>query len=318
VRTESGRRLADRLLWIGLGRKPRVEQDLPTIVVEFVSEARRDRERDYATKRQEYLQAGVQEYWIVDRFQRKMTVVRQQGEQVIEESESYLPALLPGFELPLARLLAVGDSYNHQPRRPSMNHMMQPPIPVLGLEMAGTLMTPEEFDAVTEYDEDYFYELIHGVLIVTPPPLDAEVDPNDELGRLLRNYQFDHPQGSALNLTLPERNVITPTSRRRADRLIWAGLGRRPNTRQDVPTITIEFVSRARRDRHRDYVEKRQEYLAVGVQEYWIIDRFQRIMTVIRPQSEEVIAETEVYRPTLLPGFELPLSRLLGLADLNP
>ncbi len=36
----------------------------------------------------------------------------------------------------------------------------------------GMLMTPEEFDAVIDYDDRFVYELIHGVLIVSPAPGD--------------------------------------------------------------------------------------------------------------------------------------------------
>ncbi len=35
-------------------------------------------------------------------------------------------------------------------------------------EMAGMRMSPEEFDAVEEWDEDYNYELVEGVLVVVP------------------------------------------------------------------------------------------------------------------------------------------------------
>ena len=52
---------------------------------------------------------------------------------------------------------------------------------VLGSELAGTRMTPEEFDAIEEYDDDCRHDLIHGALLVTPIPLPAEVDPNEEL-----------------------------------------------------------------------------------------------------------------------------------------
>ena len=38
---------------------------------------------------------------------------------------------------------------------------------VLGPELAGTLMTPDEFHDADEVDEDFRYELIHGVLVVT-------------------------------------------------------------------------------------------------------------------------------------------------------
>src|ERR1700730_13341407 len=88
---------------------------------------------------------------------------------------------------------------------------------------AGLRMTPDEFDAITDYDERYRYELVHGVLVVTPIPSEAEADPNEELGYWLRNYRDQHPQGSILNLTLPERYIRLGDSRRRADRVLWAG-----------------------------------------------------------------------------------------------
>lgn len=180
----------------------------------------------------------------------------------------------------------------------------------------GMLMSPEEFDAVTDYDDLYDYELIHGVVVVNPIPAEAEADPNEDLGFLLRSYQESHPLGSAVDKTLPERYIRTHDSRRRADRVIWAGLGRMPNSKRDVPTIVVEFVSKTSRDRHRDYVEKRQEYLALGVVEYWIIDRFHRKMTVCRPDRDpEVVSEEGTYRTEVLPGFELPLARLFAVTD---
>ncbi len=191
----------------------------------------------------------------------------------------------------------------------------------LGGHSNGMLMTPEEFDTATDFDELYTYELIHGVLIVSPPPGESERDPNDELGNLLRVYKSGHPAGSALDKTLPEQYVHLSNGRRRADRVIWAGLGRIPVPRTNVPAIVIEFVSNRQRDWVRDYEEKRQQYLAIKVQEYWIIDRFRRIMTVYRGQAgpgepaEQIIKENEVYRTPLLPGFELPLAQLLKVAD---
>jgi Uma2 family endonuclease len=191
--------------------------------------------------------------------------------------------------------------------------------PVLGVDSAGMLLSPEEFDAVTEYDDCYRYELVHGVLVVHAIPAPAESDLNGELEYLLRKYQKEHPQGKSLDKTMAERYVRLVDSRRKADRVIWAGLGRQPNTKFDVPTIVVEFVSRGRRSWPRDYEEKRREYLSVGVREYWIIDRFARTMTIFRdPQhgpAERILKSKDVYRPTLLPGFELSLKSLLLAAD---
>lgn len=183
----------------------------------------------------------------------------------------------------------------------------------------GMLMTPEEFDAVTNYDDRFDYELVHGVLIVVPPPDEAERDPNGELEYLLRHYRTSHPQGSALDKTLSEQFVFLFDSRRRADRAIWVGLGRVPDIRKDVPAIVVEFVSKRKRDRLRDYEEKRREYLAIGVSEYWVIDRFARTMTVFKnapgQDSEVVVQANDVYRTPLLPGFDLPLRQLFTAAD---
>ena len=187
---------------------------------------------------------------------------------------------------------------------------------------AGLRMTPEEFDSITDCDDRYRYELVHGVLVVTPPPAPAERGPNDELGRMLLNYKDDHPQGSHLDATLPEYEIRPGDDRRRADRVIWAGLGRIPDPEEDFPTIAVEYVSRGKRNWLRDYEEKRGEYMALGVAEYWVIDRFLRSMTVYRnaprTPAEQVIAENEIYRTDLLPGFELPLARLFAVADRWP
>lgn len=191
--------------------------------------------------------------------------------------------------------------------------------PVLGPDSNGRLMTPDEFDAVTEWDENYRYELVHGVLVVNSIPSEHQASPNDELGWLLRAYKWTHPSGAVLDETLPERYIRTTDSRRMADRVIWIGLGRTPDPKRDVPAIAVEFVSKGKRNWRRDYVEKKREYLEVGVKEYWIIDRFQRTMTVVLNApggpTETIVTESENYTTLLLPGFELPLARLFALAD---
>ncbi len=193
--------------------------------------------------------------------------------------------------------------------------------PRLGPRSAGLLMTPEEFDDARFIDH-YRYELIRGVLVVSPPPGNAEVDSNQYLGYLLVGHQEHHPQGSAIDVTLPEQTIPTAAQRRRCDRAIWTGLGRTPVPERDIPTIAIEFVSPEKRDRQRDYEEKRGEYLAIGVVEYWVIDRFQRKMTVYARSadgfSERAVREDETYETPLIPGFSLPISRLLAHADLWP
>lgn len=189
--------------------------------------------------------------------------------------------------------------------------------PVFGPASNGILMTPREFDRAS-FEKGWRYELIHGVLIVSSPPLEEERDANGELEYLLRLYRDTHPQGRALDRTLAEQTVVTRANRRRADRVIWAGLGRRPR-RGERPVIVVEFVSEGRVNRYRDYEEKRDEYLTIGVREYWIIDRFDATMTVFRPGTtapkRRIYRRHQTYKTPLLPGFALPLERLFALAD---
>jgi Uma2 family endonuclease len=185
-----------------------------------------------------------------------------------------------------------------------------------GPESNGMHMTPEEFDVLDDWDENYRYELVNGVLIVVPPAAAGERSPNDELGYLLRSYRDKEAGTSIIDETMFEQTIVCGGNRRRADRAIWTGLGRAPDPLHDTPTVVIEFVSQSRRDRRRDYEIKRREYLDAGVQEYWIIDRYARRMTVIHPENDKiVISEQDVYSTDLLPGFELPLGRLLSKAD---
>jgi Uma2 family endonuclease len=193
----------------------------------------------------------------------------------------------------------------------------------LGPRDAGVPMSLDEFDAA-DFEEDFRYELIHGVLVVTPYPMEEERDANEELGCSLRTYRDSHAAGYAMDLTLPDHNLRTIGQNRRADRVIWAGLGRRPRTRgpaarRDVPAIVVEFPSARPADTRRDYEEKKIEYRDLGVKEYWIIDRFRRTMTLYSWRGmkwiRRTIAERDVYRTPLLPGFELPLARLFAIID---
>ena len=186
----------------------------------------------------------------------------------------------------------------------------------LGPEANGLRVSPRQYDRA-DFEPGWRYELINGVLIVSPPPLENERDPNEELGRFLRNHQEYHEQGHHLDSTLHEHEIIVGDDRRRADRAIWCGLGRLPH-RGETPTIVVEFVSRGRRNWVRDYETKRDEYLSAGIREYWIINRFEGTLTVwVKTpggRRKRVVREAQSYHTELLPGFELPLKRLLEFA----
>jgi Uma2 family endonuclease len=189
----------------------------------------------------------------------------------------------------------------------------------LGPRSAGLLLSPAEFDRATGI-KGWRYELINGVLIVSPTPSRKERHPNDYLAHWLWSYREQHPHGSALDMTIPEEELETRQGqdRRRVDRAIWAGLGRDPEG-GEVPTIVVEFVSSGKINQERDYIVKRAEYREIGVRQYWVIDRFRRTLTVFifggEKDEERLIPEGKTYETPLLPGFVLDVKKLLAFAD---
>lgn len=82
-----------------------------------------------------------------------------------------------------------------------------------------------------------------------------------------------------------------------------------------VPEITVEIVSK--RSIRRDYVTKREEYLAAGVRAYWIIDPLKLTATVLTRRGETwhetKLSRRGVIRTPLLPGFELKLTDVFAV-----
>jgi Uma2 family endonuclease len=66
-----------------------------------VSEGSEARERDYVTKRAEYLAYGLREYWIVDPEMKCVTVLIRDGdvwvERVYRDDQQARSLVLPGF-----------------------------------------------------------------------------------------------------------------------------------------------------------------------------------------------------------------------------
>lgn len=189
-----------------------------------------------------------------------------------------------------------------------------PAIDRLNPEDNGLLMTPAEFDAVEDWDRDDVFELVQGVVIVSPAPVPHGRNPNDVLGHWVQTYQESHPNGSCVDETLPERDIAVANGRRLADR-IWVGLGRIPNVDRGTPQIVIEFVSERRHDRGRDDVTKWREYREAGVLEYWKIDRTDRSVSVFTRDSQEKYNETRIVRSPLPPGFERSVAELMKATD---
>lgn len=72
-----------------------------------------------------------------------------------------------------------------------------------------------------------------------------------------------------------------------------------------IPEVVVEIVSPGSEDR--DYREKREEYLAFGVKEYWIVDPGKRLILLLRRErgrwTEQRFGPSDACETPLLPGF---------------
>jgi Uma2 family endonuclease len=89
------------------------------------------------------------------------------------------------------------------------------------------------------------------------------------------------------------------------DPLAWRGM---------LPIVVAEVVSADPGEAYRDYVEKRIDYHAAGIREYWLADFRKRLFSALRRTEsgwEETLIEGEGrYSTPLLPGFELDTAKL--------
>lgn len=83
------------------------------LIMEVVSDEPEDRHRDLVTKRKEYAEAGIPEYWIIDPREQRITVLRLKGIKyavVGDYSETQLAksVILPGFSVQVSKVFAAG------------------------------------------------------------------------------------------------------------------------------------------------------------------------------------------------------------------
>jgi Uma2 family endonuclease len=190
----------------------------------------------------------------------------------------------------------------------------------LGPQDHGRRMSLKEFDHA-EVQEGYLYELGRGVIVVSDIPGLRHGMQSNYLRNMLGRYQLDNPErvyfvgnGSECKILLDDFE-----SERHPD---WAIYLKPPRKKEDlwrwwVPDITIEIVSRG--SEQRDYEEKREEYFAFGIKEYWIIDADKREVLVLRRGSgkwkETTFRVDDTIETKLLPGFQLDCGKLFEAAD---
>jgi Uma2 family endonuclease len=182
----------------------------------------------------------------------------------------------------------------------------------------GRTMTLEEFREAEETD-GYRYELARGVLEVSEVPNEPHRVVVCNLYRAVNRFEERHSGvihsyggGNEFRFWLPGlisgRNPDLGVVLRGAAK-DWRG--------RRVPALAAEVVSR--RSIKRDYETKREEYLAYGLLEYWIVDPLKLQVTVLTRRGdvwdEAVFRDEQVIVSLILPGFATTVAELWAGID---
>ena len=168
----------------------------------------------------------------------------------------------------------------------------------MGMPATITDWTVEMLDALP--DDGQRYEIIDGVLFVTPGPGEGHQDVVGELFALLRHYLMATGVGKAM---------VSPSDVRRGDRrrnrvqpdvfVVHKRDGQRPAYPYELHDLllAVEVVSPS--NPLLDYQVKRDLYLREGVGEYWVINPAARNVSRWRGRDDpgEVLSKEAAWHP---------------------
>jgi Uma2 family endonuclease len=140
-------------------------------------------------------------------------------------------------------------------------------------------------------DDGNTYELIDGELFVTPAPSPEHEDLVSGLLKIIAPFVWTHGFGT---VHTPRAVVRTSESQVEPDLMVRPVTPTRPKKWADRPTplLVVEVLSRTTQRRDRE--QKRNFYLRIGVAEYWMVDRWDRCIHVLRRDGSDIIADSQL------------------------
>jgi Uma2 family endonuclease len=191
----------------------------------------------------------------------------------------------------------------------------------IGPQHQGRRMSLRAFE-FAEVEDGHLYELARGVIVVAEVPNFFHGAQSDLIQDYLRAHKVNHPGSNyRIAANMDGKLVVAALeSERHPDIAVYltkpTGPKDRTVWRRWIPELLIEIVSPSSVDR--DYVEKREEYWELGVQEYWIVDsNFKKVLILRRGRKDWIETELhagDVCETKLLPGFQLPCDAVFEVA----
>jgi Uma2 family endonuclease len=177
----------------------------------------------------------------------------------------------------------------------------------------GRVMSLDEF-LEADVEPGYRYELARGVVEVTNVPNEPHgLVEWIILGAIVR-YGDAHPGlifraggGASVRFWLPGM-----VSGRNPDVAVVLRNSPKDHRGRRIASLAMEIVSEG--SEVRDYETKRQEYLAYGLLEYWIVDPLARRVTVLTRRgdvwAERIFNDDQLAEGLVLPGFQVHVADL--------
>lgn len=191
----------------------------------------------------------------------------------------------------------------------------------IGPEDHGRKMSLKDFEFV-KTEEGYHFELSRGYITVSEVANYVHAMLVSMIHEALVRYKIEHPERIHMILGSMECKLLVPAfeSERHPDLAAYLTKPKGPKNRtmwrRWIPELVIEVVSERSTDR--DYVEKREDYWSLGVQEYWIVDDKRDHVVVLRRGKsdwiEKRLTPDSNLTTKLLPGFKLPLRPVFDAA----
>jgi len=189
----------------------------------------------------------------------------------------------------------------------------------VGPQDHGRKMSLADFDKAIA-QEGYLYELAKGVIEVSDVPHPSHLLQVQEIRDQLGAYRLEKRDVIFAISGSNESKILVESDQSERHPDISVYLTPPPDSKDVwstwIPAVVVEVVSKSSIER--DYEVKPGEYLAFGVDEYWIVDGLKMQMTANTRWrgrwKPRVLKPSQKYSPLCLPGFTLDLKRLFSVA----
>lgn len=142
-------------------------------------------------------------------------------------------------------------------------------------------------------DDGNKYEIVQGVLFVTPPPSVGHEEIAALLGRILDRYVETHRLGRVYR---PRAVIQTRDSEVEPDLMVRRVSRSEVWSEAPLPILVVEIASPS--TQRRDRGDKRGFYVDLGVPEYWIVDGEDLSVRAIRGNASDVLVRDALeWRP---------------------